>query len=1414
FCTMYSVKVSLTFKCSISIVDTRKKAGIMETRKKPQGKIAAIPSVNSSPKSPEEVDLPTTLQQYAGRFSISLFLYDFVDLLDAAQHLYNQGKYKDGVVICDHLYIADASRTDNLLLLGALHFQLRNFSESIFYNQQCIRIEPHFAEAFGNLGNALKEIGDINGAVQFYLRAIKLNPRFADVYNNLASSYMQMGATREAIETYKMALVLDPCFVDAHSNLGNLYKAQGLIEEATECYTNAIRVKPTFAIAWNNFAGLLKDDGQLEKAIAHYKEAIRLAPDFADAYSNLGNALKESGQHAEAIEAYKKAIALRPEFAIAHGTLLSTPSVSSQISGNLAGSYFDANQVELAITTYRTAIQLEPNYPDAYNNLGNALREIGQLEQAISCYRTALRLKPDHPHAYNNLGNALKDKGMIKEAIHCYMTAARLMPRFAAAHCNLGSLLKEQGKIEQAVAHYQEAITIDPAFADAYSNMGNAYKDLLRLEEAIACYSTAIRLKPAFADTYSNLAIAYKDGGRLEEALTCFRKALSLRPDFPEAFTNYVHALAQVCDWRSRTEDFKKLVTILERQLRMDTGLPTIQPFHALIYPLSSTCTLEIAKRFAQKAKLNVSLVDMGNIRYRNKKSDERLKIGYISSNFGNHPLSHLMQSVFRLHDTTRFDITCYATSPSDQSKWRRTIENECEHFRDVSMMSNGDIAHLIYNDGIHILINLNGYTKGARNEIFALQPAPLQIACMNSHGTMGANYIHYVVADKTVVPQNCTSGFVESMIYMPHSFLVNDHKQSHQSVLDIETCPTRAQYDVPEDKFVFCNFSQLYKLDPVTFSTWMHILKRVPNSILWLLRYHTDDLVESNLIAEAKVHGIRESRIHFTNVAPKEEHLRRGYLADLFLDTPICNAKTVGCDILWSGTPMITLSGDTIASRVAASLLLAVDLPELIAKSMEEYEELAVALALDMDKLWEIRKKLEETRTTCPLFDTKRWVRNWESGLLLAWDAHESSSVNEHIEVPDIVELTSTPIPLSKETHAVCLLTEATMRLAPTTLAMFIATAIATPVSVCRDATYDISGSICVGAGKNPVGIACPRKGDKATKDCHLDLPSYDRATQTCVAIEDATCVTVNGDTWGCAFPSIPCGPPPPPPTAPVSLCSSNPQGTCSTWEYSEADIPSEINFDASSAPASWFVASTALPQFQAECLDGTAAKPLNPTVAPTQAPQTNAPTPQPSSAPTQAPTLAPTITPKPTMTPAPPSPTPESVTQAPATPAPTQAPTHAPATPAPTQAPTQAPATPAPTHAPTQAPATPAPTQAPTQAPATPAPTKAQTQAPCTPAPTPAPTQAPATPAPTKAQTQAPCTPAPTQAPCTPAPTEAQTQAPCTPAPAYPTQAPATPAPTRAPCTPAPTPEPTQAPCTATPTPAPTPCPNPAAL
>mmetsp|Transcript_41710 Transcript_41710/g.96443 ORF Transcript_41710/g.96443 Transcript_41710/m.96443 type:complete len:999 (+) Transcript_41710:300-3296(+) len=955
---------------------------------------------------------------------------DLVQMLTVAHMQYSSGRYTDALSICETIYSIDAYRTENLLLLGAIHFQLRNFSECIFYNQQCIRVDPNFAEAYSNLGNALKELGDLQGSVQFYHKSIKLKPRFCDAYNNLALAHMQLGQPQQAIETYQMALVLSPHLVDAHCNLGNLHKAQGNLELAKQSYLQAIQIRPDFAIAWSNLAGVFKDEGQLATAIAYYREAIRLCPQFADAYSNLGNALKEQGLIDQAMGCYNAALTIRPDFAIAHG--------------NLASCYYDKNMLAEAIKTFKYAIQLEPNFPDAYNNLGNALRESSpsQLDEAIYCYRTALRLKPDHPHAYNNLGNAMKDKGRVKEAIHCYVTAARLMPRFAAAHSNLGSILKEQGKLQQAIAHYHEAVAIDPLFADAYSNMGNAYKDLGRLDDAIKCYTAAIRLQPQFADAYSNLASAYKDGGYVQEAITCYRKAIELKQqmegkDFPDAFANLVHSLLFICDWESRDENMEKLKELLEKQLqaplppalltgvavgRGEAGgasaeeqgalanavvLPSVQPFHALVYEkMGLNISLQIAQRYAARALANVALLDMPAFRYRSKKPEERLHVGYVSSDLGNHPLCHLTQSLFGMHDRSRVQVTCYALTSSDMSVWRKKVEGEAECFRDISALTHDDAARLIHSDGVHVLVNLNGYTKGARNEIFALRPAPIQISYMGFCGTMGAEYIQYMIADPHVIPREDAHQryYSEKIAYMPHSYFVNDHRQSSRYILDETDSEqkTRADYGVPEDKFVYCNFNQLYKIDPAIFDVWCSVLKRVENSILWLLRFPPAG--EANIRAEARKRGVKEEQIFFSDVAPKEEHIRRGKLAEVFLDTPQCNAHTTGCDILWSGTPLITVTGGKMATRVATSLLHAAELGECVCSDLQSYEELAVDLAVNDERYMAMRSKLEINRETLPLFDTRRWVRNMEEGLHMMWNRYMQGLEPDHIDIPDVV--------------------------------------------------------------------------------------------------------------------------------------------------------------------------------------------------------------------------------------------------------------------------------------------------------------------------------------------------------------------------------------------------------------------------
>ncbi|OEL18475.1 putative UDP-N-acetylglucosamine--peptide N-acetylglucosaminyltransferase SEC [Dichanthelium oligosanthes] len=868
--------------------------------------------------------------------------------LALAHQNYRSGKYREALEHGNVVYEKNPRRTDNLLLLGAIHYQIRNYDMCIAKNEEALAIDPHFAECYGNMANAWKEKGDIDLAIRYYLTAIQ---------------------------------------VDAHSNLGNLMKAQGFIQEAYSCYIEALRIDPHFAIAWSNLAGLFMEAGDLDKALLYYKEAVKLKPSFADAYLNQGNVYKALGMPQDAIMCYQRALQARPDYAMAYG--------------NLATIYYEQGQLDMAIRCYNQAIVCDPQFVEAYNNMGNALKDAGRVEEAINCYRSCLALQANHPQALTNLGNIYMEWNLISAAASLYKAAISVTSGLSSPLNNLAVIYKQQGNYADAITCYTEVLRIDPTAADALVNRGNTFKEIGRVNEAIQDYIQAARIRPNMAEAHANLASAYKDSGHVETAIISYKQALQLRPDFPEATCNLLHTLQCVCDWENREAMFHDVEEIIRRQIKMSV-LPSVQPFHAIAYPIDPMLALEISRKYAAHCSLIASrfgLPSFGHpppVPVKAEGKHCRLRVGYVSSDFGNHPLSHLMGSVFGMHNRDNIEVFCYALSQNDGTEWRQRIQSEAEHFVDVSAMTSDMIARLIYQDKIQILINLNGYTKGARNEIFALQPAPIQVSYMGFPGTTGAAYIDYLVTDEFVSPSCYAHIYSEKLVHLPHCYFVNDYKQKNQDCLT-PVCPhKRSDYGLPEDKFIFACFNQLYKMDPEIFDTWCNILKRIPNSALWLLRFPAAG--ETRVRAYAAARGVRPDQIIFTDVAMKNEHIRRSQLADLFLDTPLCNAHTTGTDILWAGLPMITLPLEKMATRVAGSLCVATGLGE----QMIEYEDRAVELALNPVKLQALTNKLKEVRMTCPLFDTARWVRNLERAYYKMWNLYCSSRHPEPFKVEE----------------------------------------------------------------------------------------------------------------------------------------------------------------------------------------------------------------------------------------------------------------------------------------------------------------------------------------------------------------------------------------------------------------------------
>lgn len=812
-----------------------------------------------------------------------------------------------------------------------------------------------------------------------------------------------------------------------------------------------------------NVGRVCRDIGRLDLAASAYRACLALCPESTDARAAYAAAVFGQGFY----EAGPDIGAVFPE------------DVFNDV-GNSLRAIGRPSEAEMA---YRAALSISPRHANAWNNLGNAMRARGSIADAMQCYTYSLLYQPGFAAAHCNLAGLLRDQGKPQEAVIQYRAALSSDPNLAEAAAGLGTALRDMGKTAEAVPSYVRAVTLQPNAADHHANLANTYKDLNRIEESIVSYQAALLIQPDLPDAFCNMVHSLSvicDWRHREQnfatLLAIIDRQLDTLMNHPAttprlyntlvgALSNSTPQLVDVCGGSRSDRDGASVSTSIGREedsterhprrryihhpssptvvkkARMrgrfakfitsapavvapvlTTGLPSVQPFHALIYPMSPEKFRALSAAFAARAEAMVAGISHVTQRWTVPRgSRARLKVGYVSSDYNNHPYSHLTQSIYGLHSTgSAIECYCYALTPSDQSAWRQRIEREVEHFRDISSMTAKQSAETIANDGIHVLINCNGYTKGARTELFALRPAPVQVSFMGFPGTLGAHYIEYFITDVvTSPPELAPRMHSEALLYHPHSYFVNDHRQT--SIPGPALYPsgplTRAHYGLPENCFLFIMHNQLYKLSPDTFDVWARILKRVPGSKLWLLRFPPSG--EQRIRDEAAARGLAADRLIFTDVAGKEEHVARAGLGDLFLDTPTCNAHTTGTDVLWSGVPMITCPGSLFASRVAASLLTAAGLPELIARDMLEYEDLAVELATNRAKLSAIRAKIELTRYSNALFDTERWVRNVEALYWQAWRNYETRKEPSHIFGKDVYDgSTMMSRPLTVESH------------------------------------------------------------------------------------------------------------------------------------------------------------------------------------------------------------------------------------------------------------------------------------------------------------------------------------------------------------------------------------------------------------
>ena len=833
-----------------------------------------------------------------------------------AQH--QRGQIGPAWQLYQEVIAADPRHFDALHLAGIIAAQARFFDQAADLIGRAVAVDPRNAAAHFNLGNARADLGQDDGAITAYDAALALAPREAEVHNNKGNALWRLMRFTDAIASYDAALAVNPTYAQAHNNKGNALRDAGRAEEALASFAAALKLNPAYAEPHNNTGNALKDLGRLDDALAAYTRAIALKPDFAEAFNNKGNALRELHRLDEAVESYTRALTLKADFADAHYNL----GVTLQLM---------KRPLE-AVAMHNEALRLRPTHAETFNARGLAKADLKEPAAAVGDYDEAIRLKPESAEAYNNKGVALADQRQHAAALKCYDQAIALKADAAEAFCNRGIALKELGQEAAALMSYEAAIALKPESAEAYNNKGILLADQHRHVEAIAMYT----------------------------------KALALKPDYPFLAGSLLQTRMRICDWT----DFDRNLGDLLRQVA--AGKQATPPFQLL----SLADTPELHRKAAESWTTTEFPRSDALGPFARHAAHPRLRVGYFSMDFKNHPVGMLTAGMIEAHDKTKVETYGFSYGPNTGDPIRKRLEKAFDTFFDVRDIGDADIARIAREVELDIAIDLAGCTNDARTAaIFAFGAAPAQVNYLGYPGTMGADTYDYILADAVVAPN--PAHFSEAVVHLPGCYQANDVAR-----IVADKTFTRRDLGLPEDGFVFCCFNNSIKITPQVFDVWMRILAAVPGSVLWLLEDNAT--TAANLRAEAEKRGIAAERLVFAARVTNAEHMSRHTAADLFLDTLPYTAHTTASDALWMGLPLLTCRGESFATRVAASILAAMGLDELITINLADYESLAIALAKDPARIKTLRHKTAQARETSDLFKPAVFARRAESAFAI----------------------------------------------------------------------------------------------------------------------------------------------------------------------------------------------------------------------------------------------------------------------------------------------------------------------------------------------------------------------------------------------------------------------------------------------
>ena len=740
-----------------------------------------------------------------------------------------------------------------------------------------------------------------------------------------AMQLRRAGRLADAARIYDEILAFEPRHFDALHSLGIIRYQSGQIEDAERLIGLAVEINPRAPDAHYNRACLLQKMNRPAAALASFDQALLLKPDYLEALVNKANMLVQLQRHDDALAALDKVVVLNPNI--------------PEIWTNRSGPLMALNRPEQALESYDRAVALRPSYAPAWKSRASLLMALGRPLPALECFEKILVLDASDADALRSSAEILLLLKRSPDAAERYGRYLALKPDDGDAWAHHGIALVESERYADGLDAFDKAVALDADNADAWNHRGNVLFQLKRYDEAATSYECALALAPD---------LPYGEGYLAQSRLRC-------------------------CDWSRIEEDRTKVASGLR------AGRPVIDPFGNLIVSASPDDQL----RCARIAISESTPPDAPRLWQGERYTHDRIRIAYLSADFRPHPVAFLIAGVFEHHDKTRFETIGLSFGPPSDSDIRKRMAGAFDRFVDVRNESDFDVAARMREMEIDIAVDLTGFCEHGRTEILGFRPAPVQVNYLGFPGTSGADFVDYIIADRTIIPPDQAQFFSEQVVYLPDTYQANDRKRRIGSRI-----PTRREAGLPDEGTVFCAFNNAYKITPPIFDLWMGLLRDLEGSVLWLLGDNPAAI--RNLAREAAARGVGARRLIFAPRVQPEDHLARFGLADVFLDTLPYNAHTTASDALWTGVPVITCIGEAFAGRVAASLLKAASLPDLVTETLEEYRARALELGRDRGALTRLKERLTLAQSASSLFDTAGFTRHLEAAYTHMWQRRQ----------------------------------------------------------------------------------------------------------------------------------------------------------------------------------------------------------------------------------------------------------------------------------------------------------------------------------------------------------------------------------------------------------------------------------------